>query len=80
MSTLTVRLPESLHGKIRELAKAEGFSMNQFLVMAAAEKTSAILTESWLEEEARRGDRAAFDRVMAAVPDQPAEDFDRLPD
>ena len=38
MSALTVRLPKSLHAKIEALAKAEGVSINQFLVTAAAEK------------------------------------------
>ena len=38
MSALTVRLPNSLHTKIRELVKAEGLSVNQFMVTAAAEK------------------------------------------
>lgn len=55
MSTLTVRLPESLHAKIKELARAEGISINQFLVVAAAEKMSALLTEDFLDNEAKQG-------------------------
>jgi len=37
-STLTLRLPKSLHKRIRDLAKEDGTSINQFLVTAAAEK------------------------------------------
>lgn len=37
MSTMTVRLPESLHEQLKNLAKAEGISINQFLVVVAAE-------------------------------------------
>ncbi len=29
MSTLSLRLPESLHKQVRELAKKEGISINQ---------------------------------------------------
>ena len=78
MSTLTVRLPESLHAKIKELAKAEGMSINQFLVVAAAEKMSALLTEDYLEQEAKLGKRKDFERFMKKVPDIEPEDYDRL--
>ena len=78
MSTLTVRLPESLHSKIKELAKAEGISINQFLVLAAAEKMSALLTEDFLKDEARQGKREDFERFLSKVPDVEPEDYDRL--
>lgn len=78
MSTLTVRLPESLHAKIKELAQAEGMSINQFLVVAAAEKMSALLTEDYLEQEAKQGKRKDFERFMKKVPDVEPEEYDRL--
>ena len=40
MSTISLRLPESLHKQVRELAKKEGISINQFLATAVAEKMS----------------------------------------
>ena len=50
MSTLSVRLPDSLHKQIRELAEHDGISINQFIVSAVAEKTSAFLTKAYLGE------------------------------
>jgi len=41
MSSLSLRLPDSLHKMIRELAERENVSINQFIAMAAAEKTPA---------------------------------------
>jgi predicted HicB family RNase H-like nuclease len=38
MSTMSIRLPESLHEKARELAKREGVSINQLVTTALAEK------------------------------------------
>ena len=64
MSTITVRLPKSLHAKIKELAQAEGISMNQFLVIAAAEKMAALLTEDYLTREGQHGKRADFEKVL----------------
>ncbi len=78
MSTLTVRLPESLHAKIKELAKAEGISINQFLVVAAAEKMSAMLTEDFLENEAKQGKREDFERFLKKVPDIEPAAYDQI--
>jgi uncharacterized protein (DUF1778 family) len=78
MSTLTVRLPESLHAKIRELAQSEGISINQFLVVAAAEKMSALLTEDYLAQEAEKGRREDFERFIQQVPDVEPAEYDRL--
>jgi hypothetical protein len=71
MSMLSLRLPESLHRKVRELAAKESISINQFIATAVAEKMAALLTEEYLEERARRADPVAFDRVLARVPDVP---------
>lgn len=72
MSMLSLRLPESLHRKVRELAAKESISINQFITTAVAEKMAALLTEEYLEERARRADPAAFDRILARVPDVPS--------
>ena len=78
MSAISVRLPESLHEAVRELAKRERVSMNQFIALALAEKVSALMTEEWLEERARRGEREKFERALAKVADVEPEERDRL--
>lgn len=78
MSTLSLRLPNSLHEKVRELAKREGVSINQLIATAVAEKTSALLTLDYLEERAARGSRERFEAVLAKVPDREPADEDRL--
>ena len=70
MSTLSLRLPESLHKQVRELAAREGISINQFVATAVAEKMAALLTEEYLQDRAKRGDRERFDRAMAMVKDR----------
>jgi predicted transcriptional regulator len=78
MGAFTVRLPNSLHEKIEELAKAEGLSFNQFMVTAAAEKIAALLPEDYLAQEAKQGKRADFEKVLKAVPHIEPEEHDRL--
>jgi len=69
MGTLTLHLPDALHDQVRQLAAAEGVSMNQFLALAAAEKVSALRTADDLCQRGERGDRAAFDAVLDRVPE-----------
>ena len=79
MSSLSVRLPDSLHDKVRELARRDGVSINQFIATAVAEKTSALLTVDYLEQRARRADPDLFRRLLSRVPDVPRIPGDALP-
>ena len=42
MSTLSLRLPESLHKRLAALAEREGISINQLITSAVAEKMAAL--------------------------------------
>jgi len=79
MSTLSLRLPESLHKKLKELAQREGVSINQLISTAVAEKVSALMTLNYLEARAARGSREKFDAVLAKVADVEPPDYDALP-
>ena len=77
MSTLSLRLPDSLHKQVRELANREGISINQFVATAVAEKMSALLTEEYLEGRAKRGNRERFERAMAKVKNRTPDTHDQ---
>ena len=79
MSRLSVRLPDSLHDKVRELARRDGVSINQFIATAVAEKASALLTIDYLKQRARRVDSELFGRLLSRVPDVPPLPGDELP-
>lgn len=78
MSTISVRLPDSLHEAARELARKEKVSINHLITLALAEKLSALMTEEYLEERAGRGNESRFHRALARVADTEPEDQDRL--
>jgi hypothetical protein len=78
MSTLSLRLPESLHKSARELAKKEKISINQLVTLALAEKVAAIGAEDYLEKRAKRASEAKFDTAMAKVADVEPPEYDRL--
>jgi hypothetical protein len=71
MSTLSIRLPDSMHNGVRSLAEREGISINQFVASAVAEKLAAVATESYLRERAGQGRREDFEAALAQVPDVP---------
>jgi hypothetical protein len=79
MTTLSLRLPESLHARPRELAQREGVSINQFITLAVAEKASALLVEEVLVARARRGDRTKFDAAPSQVAETPPAPWDEPP-
>lgn len=79
MSTISLRLPDSLHKQVRKLAQQENVSINQLITLALAEKLSALMTEEYLDERAKRGSRNKFKRAMAKVPKVEPEEYDRLP-
>jgi len=79
MSTLSLRLPESLHRQLAELARAEGISLNQLIATAAAEKLAALATEEYLQRRAQRASPKRFDAALATVPNVKPAAGDELP-
>ena len=68
MSALSLRLPHSLHERVRDLARREGISINQFVATALAEKLSALLTQEYLEARGKRGRRSRYLDALGKVP------------
>ncbi len=78
MSTLSIRIPDYLHKQVKKTAAEESVSINQFITLALAEKLSALNTESYLEERAKKGNRKDFLAILAKVPDVEPEEYDQL--
>lgn len=78
MSSISLRLPESLHRRIREVAERENVSINQLITTAVAEKLSALLTVEYLGQRASRGDRRKFEGALAKVKKRPPDAGDEL--
>jgi predicted transcriptional regulator len=72
MTALTIRLPNSVHQKIKELAARDEISVNQFIASAAAEKMASVMTLDFLKSEAAKGKRSDFEAYLRFVPNTPA--------
>ncbi len=68
MSALNLRLPDSIHRHIREIAKRDGVSINLFITSAVTEKISALTTEEYITARAKKARKRAFKKVLERVP------------
>jgi len=50
----------------------------ELIIVALAEKISSLMTEAYLGQRAKRGDRKKFEQTMARVADIEPEDHDKL--
>lgn len=78
MSTISLRLPDSLHESVRDLAKEDNISINQFVTTALAEKMSALITEQYLSERAEKGNKNKFKNVLSKVKDIKPDAMDKM--
>jgi hypothetical protein len=79
MDATSVRMPESLRKTVRQLAKEDNISMNQYLITAVAEKASAQKTAAYIQERIKRGSNVDVESLLAKVPDIAPEAYDRYP-
>ena len=77
MSTISLRLPHSLHMTVRELAHKESVSINQLITLALAEKISVLMVEDQLGKRAKRGNWKKFIKAMAKVANAEPADKDK---
>ena len=76
MSTLSIRIPDSIHEIIKRISKDDNISINQFIASAITEKVTAFETEDYLVKRGALGDRKAFEKVLRKVPEIEPEAFD----
>ncbi len=79
MSHLNVQLPDSLYKSLQALAEQDGISVDQFIATAVAEKLAALMTETYLEDLAKHGNRKKYEAVLSKIPDVEPEPYDQLP-
>jgi hypothetical protein len=67
MSSYALRLPESLKAASKRIAAADDTTMNQFFVVAIAEKISAMETADFFQRRASQGTKAKADKAWGKV-------------
>ena len=77
MSTLSIRLPDSIHEIIKRMSKDDNISINQFIASAVTEKITAMETQDYLIKRGEIGSKNDFERILDKVPNVPPQDFDK---
>lgn len=67
MSSYALRLPESLKSASKRIAAADDTTMNQFFVVAIAEKISAMETADFFERRSANASKSKADKAWAKV-------------
>jgi hypothetical protein len=79
-SNFALRLQPSLLEELRKAAESEGVALNQLINVAVAEKLSALRTEEYFQERARRAKRAKTVRILEkAGKGNPPREGDEIP-
>jgi hypothetical protein len=79
MSNYPLRLPETLMAEAREMAEAEGVSINQFLATLIAERIGELKALNHVRARAARGNSARARAILARVPNRKPAKGDELP-
>lgn len=69
MSRLTLRLPDSLHRQLEELASNEAVSLNQYIVYALTRQITMAYTVQSIPEKAVADQRAAYTALLQSLGD-----------
>ncbi len=68
MSTLSVRFPDSLHDAVKDYAKEDHISINQFVISAVIEKITALDTAEYIEKRGEKGSKEKYLNVLQKAP------------
>lgn len=71
VATFPLRLPVSLKTALEQISERDGTSINQFLVVAAAEKVAVMQTEDYFLTHRNRAVRELFRRILTAKAAKP---------
>lgn len=64
MSRFTLRLPETLHQQLANLAECEGVSLNQYIVYALTRQVTLAYSVSSVPEEEIQQQKLSFNSLM----------------
>lgn len=71
ISHYPLRLPQSLKQALKQTPEEDGGSMNQFIVMAIAEKLSALKTASFFEKARQNANVDVFWKILNCAEGEP---------
>jgi predicted transcriptional regulator len=78
MKTIQIRVPDTIHERMKKLAKEEGISMNNFIVSSVSNEVIRQETRDFFKKASAAFNPELFAEALAAVPDMPVEKSDKI--
>ncbi|MBE9046591.1 toxin-antitoxin system HicB family antitoxin [Pleurocapsales cyanobacterium LEGE 10410] len=78
MSRLTLRLPETLHQQLVNLAEGEGISLNQYIVYALTRQVSSAYTVETISKEDIAKQQENFEQLLAKLEKADAQEIEQV--
>ena len=78
MAKLQLRLPESIHNKIRKIAKKEKLSINQLLVNSISNEIIRYETMHFFTERSKNFNEEDFLDALKEIPAVEPEEVDKI--
>lgn len=78
MSRLTLRLPETLHQQLANLAQGEGISLNQYIVYALTRQVSSAYTVKVISKEDIEKQQNNFNDLLAQLGQADAKEIKKV--
>lgn len=79
MSNYALRIPDSLFEFAKKCAKEDNVSLNQFIVLALAEKVSALKTAEFFAQRIAQARPDRLEKILAKTANHPPVPGDELP-
>jgi hypothetical protein len=77
MSTLSIRIPDSIHEIVKKMSKDDNISINQFIASAITEKVTAFETEDYIRKRGELGSKEQFIEILKKVPNIEPDEYDK---
>jgi hypothetical protein len=78
ITTFPLRLPNSLKQALKETAKEDEDSINQFIITAVEEKIAAMKTIAFFEKPRQKANLETFSRMLNREGGQPPREGDEI--
>jgi hypothetical protein len=78
MSTMEIKIPESIRGRLERIAKADGVSIDSFVATVLSQRVAFEDINSYVQGRARRGSAAQLLELLDKAPDAEPEPSDRI--
>lgn len=78
MSRLTLRLPETLHQQLVNLAEGEGISLNQYIVYALTRQVSSAYMVETISKEDVVKQQENFDNLLTQLETADTKEIEKL--